>query len=89
MKVQRYAIVWFYADAFLILEKLFSRSRFYNIACFPILAGETHLYATITLKNIFRSSSFDTIMFNCGPLIMDASLVSEDFFSRSRIPPVI
>ena len=26
------------------------------------------------------------IIFNCGPLIMDASLVLEDFFGRSRIP---
>ena len=29
------------------------------------------------------------VIFNCGPLIIDASLVSEDFFGRSRISPII
>ena len=45
--------------------------------------------ATITSENIFRSSSIGAIIFNRGPLIMDASLVLEDFFGRSRISPVI
>ena len=45
--------------------------------------------ATITSENVFRSFSVDAITFNCGPLIMDASLVLEDAFGRSRISPVI
>ena len=73
----------------LILEKLFSRSNFYDIAYFSILASGPHLDATITSKNISRSSSTDVITFNCGPLIMDTSLVLEDFFGRSRIPAII
>ena len=43
---------------------------------------------TITSENIFRSSSIDAILFNGGPLIMDASLVLEDFLDRSRISVV-
>ena len=35
--------------------------------------------ATITSENIFRSSSTDAIVFNCGPLTIDASLVLETF----------
>ena len=73
----------------LILEKLCSRSRFYDIKCSSILANGRHLDATITSDNIFRSSSVDVIIFNCGPLIMDASFVLEDFFGRSRIPAII
>ena len=65
--------------------KLFSRSSFYNIACFSILAGRPHLDATITSENIFRNPSIGGIIFNCEPFIMDASLVLEDFFGR---PPV-
>ena len=53
----------------LILEKIFSKSSFYNIACFLILANGPHLDATITSGNIFRSSSIDAIIFNFGPLI--------------------
>ena len=53
----------------LILEKLFSRSSFYDIACFSILANRPHLDAVITSENIFRSSSIDAIIFNCGSFI--------------------
>ena len=72
-----------------ILEKLFRSSSFYDIACFSILASGSHLDATITSENIFRSSSINAITFNCRSLIMDASLVLEEFCSRSRIPPII
>ena len=72
-----------------MLLLLFSRSSFYDIACFSILASGQHLDATITSDNIFRRSSADAIKFNCGPLIMDASLVLEDFFGRSRILLII
>ena len=34
---------------------------------------------TITTENIFRSSSIDAIIFNCGPLVMNATLVLETF----------
>ena len=78
-----------YTGASLILEKLFSRFSFYDIACFSILASEPHLNATITSEKIFRSSSNDAIIFNCGPLVMYAYLVLEDFFGRSRILPMI
>ena len=73
----------------LILEKLFSRSSFYDMACFSILVSGPHLDATITSENIFRSSSIDAIIFNCGPLILEASLVLGDFFGRFRISPII
>ena len=55
--------------ASLILEKLFSRSSFSDIACFSILANEPYLDATITSENIFRSSSIDAIIFKFGPLL--------------------
>ena len=45
--------------ASLILEKLFSGSSFYDLACFSILASGSHLDATITSDNIFRSSIID------------------------------
>ena len=72
-----------------ILEKHVSWSNFYDIACFSTHASGQHLDATITSYNIFRSSSIDAIIFNCRPLIMDASLVLEDFFNRFRILPII
>ena len=78
-----------YTGASVILEKLFSRSSFYDIAYFSVLISEPHLDATITLENIFKSSSIDALIFNCGQLIMDASLVLEDFLGRSRIRPII
>ena len=34
-----------------------------------ILASGPHLVATITSDNVFRSSSIDAFVFNCGPLI--------------------
>ena len=51
--------------ASLISEKLFSRSSFYDIACFSILASRSHLDATITLENAFKSFSIDAFIFNC------------------------
>ena len=73
----------------LILKKLFSRSSFYDTACFSILVNGSHLDATFTSENIFRSSSIDTIIFDRGPLIMDTFHVSVDVFGRSRVPPII
>ena len=73
----------------LILEKLFSMSSFYGIACFSVFASGPNLDTTITSDNIFRSSSTDAIIFNCKQLIMDASFDLEDFFGRSRISPTI
>ena len=55
--------------ASLILKKIFSRSSFYDIACFSIFASGPHLDANITSENIFRSSRIDAIIFNCGLLI--------------------
>ena len=78
-----------YTGASRILEKLFSRSSFYDTVCFAIIASGPHFDATITSENIFRGSSIDAIIFNCGPLIMDASLVLEDFLGWSRISPII
>ena len=54
---------------FLILEKLFSRSSFYDIVCFSILANGPHLDATITSENALRRSSIDAIISNCEPII--------------------
>ena len=78
-----------YTGASLILRKLVSRPSFYDISCFSFHASGPHLDATITSENVFRSFSVDAIIFNCRPLIMDASLVLEDAFGRSRISPVI
>ena len=78
----------FYGSS-LTFEKLFSRSSFYEMACFSILASGPHLDATITSENIFRSSSINAIIFNCGPLILEVSLVLWDFFSWFRISPII
>ena len=65
-------------------------TNFYDIAYFSILASGPYLDSTITSETIFRSSSIDAIIiFNCGPLIMDASLVLEDAFGRFRISPII
>ena len=69
-----------YTGASLILEKLFSRSSFYDIACFSILASGPDLDATITTENI---------MFNCGSLIMDASIVLEEFSVGPGFPLLI
>ena len=55
--------------AFLILQKLFSRSGFYDIACFSVLANGPHLDVTVTPENIFRSSTIDAIIFNFESLI--------------------
>ena len=65
--------------ASVVLKKIFSRSNFYEKACFAILLSGPHLDATITSENIFRISSIDVIIFNCGPLIMDAFLVLGTF----------
>ena len=44
--------------------------------------------ANITSENIFKSSSVDAIIFDCGPIILDVSLVLEELFNRSRIPTI-
>ena len=44
-----------YTGTSLVLEKLFSRYSFYDIACFSVLASGLHLDATITLDKTFRS----------------------------------
>ena len=51
--------------ASLILQKLFSRSSFYDIACFSILTSGRQFDSTIKSENIFRSFSVDAIIFNC------------------------
>ena len=71
--------------ASLILEKLFGKSSLYDIGGFSILASGPRLDATITSKNILRRSSIDNVLDH----LYDASLVLEDFSSRSRIPPII
>ena len=78
-----------YADVSLILEKIFSTSIFYDIICFSILASEPNLDATIISDNFSRSSSIDAIIFNCGPLIMNASLDFEHFSGRFGVSPTI
>ena len=55
--------------ASLILEKLFSRSSFYDIACFSIFSGVPHSDPSAASENILRRSIFDAIVFNCGPLM--------------------
>ena len=79
-KVQRYAIIWFLIfncgplkGAFLILEKFFSSSSFYDTACFSILVRGPHLDATIISENVLRRSGIDAIIFNCGQFIWSFS----------------
>ena len=55
--------------ASLILEKLFSRSSFYDITCSSVLASGPHLDAPITSVNVSKKSGIDAIIFNCGSLI--------------------
>ena len=90
LKVQQYAIIWFliFNCGLLIQVLLLFYRNFLEITCFSILASETHLAATTTSENLLRSSIIDAIIFSCGPLI-DAFFVLEDFFSRSRITPII
>ena len=57
----------------LILNKLFSRSSFYGIACFSILASGPHLDATISSEKILRESSNDAIIFKFCTTYMDGS----------------
>ena len=71
-----------YTGASLISEKLF---RFYDIAYFSIFENGPHLDAAIISENILRRFSIDAFIFN----LMDASLVLENFFSGTKIPPVI
>ena len=54
------------------------------MTCLSILANEPHLDATITSEHFQQVQ-----IFNCGPFIIDASLVLEDFFVRSRISSII
>ena len=53
-----------YTGTCLILKKLLSRSSFYDIACFSVLASGPHLDETIISENIFRTCSIDAIIFN-------------------------
>ena len=71
--------------ASLILEKHFSSSSFYDIACFSVLVSGPRLDAPITSENILRRSSIDNVVDH----LHDASHVLEDFSSRSRIPIII
>ena len=52
---------------------------YFILACFSILASGPHLDATITSENILRRSSIDNVVDH----LCNASLVLEDFFSRS------
>ena len=72
-----------------ILEKVFSRSGFHDMDNFSVLTSGPHLDATFTSENTFRSSSVGAITFNCRPLVINATLVLEDFFGRSRVSPII
>ena len=58
---------------------------YFILASFSILASGPYLDATITSENILRRSSIDNVVDH----LYDASLVLEDFFSKSRIPPII
>ena len=44
--------------------------------------------AAITLENISEIPVLTAIIFSCGPLIMYASLILEEFFGRPRISPI-
>ena len=57
-----------YMGVSLILEKLFSRSSLYGMACFSLLASEPHLDATKTSK-YFQKFHIDAIIINRGPFI--------------------
>ena len=50
-----------------------------------LLVDHVCLIATITSENILIRSNIDNVVNH----LYDASLVLEDFFSRSRIPPII
>ena len=65
-----------YVSVSLTLGKLFSRSSFYDIACFTLLADIWYLDYIITSENIFRRSSIDAD-------------ILQDFYSRCKIPPII
>ena len=56
-------------DASLILETFFSRSSFYDMACFSIFTSGPHLDPIATSENILRRSSIEAIIFNCESLI--------------------
>ena len=71
-----------------LFQKNFSVGpRFITQSVFQSLLVDT-LECYYYSENIFRSSSIDSIIFNCGPLTMDTSLVLEGFFGRSRISPI-
>ena len=87
--VQRYAIIWFLifncGPLIRVLLLLFSRSSFYDIACFSILASGPPFEAPVTSENILRRSSIDNVVDH----LYDVSLVLEHFSSRSRIPLIM
>ena len=43
----------------------------------------------LLLREYFQKFQYDAIIFNCGQLIMDTSLVSDNFFGKSRSSPII
>ena len=65
-----------FIQLFLLFERNFSVGPG-DIAPFSILAGGTHVYVTIISEGAVLM------------LLFYVSHVLEDFFSRSRIPPVI
>ena len=73
-----------YTGASLILEKIFSRSSFYDMTCFSIFASGPHLDPTTTSENILRRSSIEAIT-----LIVDHLFGCLSCFSRSRIQHII
>ena len=56
-------------DASLVLEKLFSRTSFHDIAYFSVLASRPHLDAINTSEYILRWSSIGVVVFNREPFI--------------------
>ena len=87
--VQWCAIIWFLIFNCRLLIRvlllLYSRSSFHDIACFSILASGPHFETPITSENILRISSIDNVVGH----LYGASLVLEDFSSRSTIPLII
>ena len=76
--------------ACLNLERLFSRSNFYNIACFQSLLVDS-IWMLLLLQRMFWEGQMHDWCY-CISLwtpYMNSSLALDNFFSRSRIPPII
>ena len=67
----------------LVLEKLFSRSSFYDIACFSILTSGPQVSVAIFSEGLLLM----LLLLIVDPFV-DVSHVLEDFFSRFKIPPI-